>query len=355
MLSNRAQQLVNSLPDGFEAALIGTPVSRFYLLDFDAHDAGHLLLFPDKMIYIIDSRYIEVARRGVTGAEVVLEGDAPAQIAAYLCGVKHLFVEDGITVRALNHLKTTLPNVEINSSGTLSKAIMALREVKDAEEQARMRRAQAITDACFAHILPFMKEGVREMDVALEMEHFMRQNGADGLAFDTICVAGANSSMPHGVPGAYRLQAGDFITLDFGAKYKGYCADMTRTVALGEVSEEKRRVYDAVLKAHYAGLAAARAGQKGSAVDKAARDVIKAAGYGDAFGHGLGHALGIEVHEDPRFSPKYHDVVRAGMVLSVEPGIYLPGKFGCRIEDAVVLTETGCEPLPKSPKELLVL
>ena len=355
MLEKRAQKLVNSLPAGFEAAVIGTAVNRFYLLDFDAHDAGHLVLFPDRMVYIIDSRYIEVAQNGVTAAEVVLESDALAQIAGLLGGVKRLLVEDGITVADLNRLQNALPGVEIDASNTLSSAIMALREIKDEEEQARMRRAQAITDACFSHILPFFKEGVREIDIALEMEHFMRSNGADGLAFDTICVAGANSSRPHGVPGENRLQAGDLITLDFGARYKGYCADMTRTVALGEPGGEKRRVYETVLKAHLAGIAAARAGLPGSAVDKVARDIIDEAGYQGRFGHGLGHAVGIEVHEDPRFSPKCHTVVRAGMVLSVEPGIYLPGQFGCRIEDTVILTEDGCIPLPSSPKELIIL
>ncbi len=228
MLNQRAQHLRAALPAGFEAALIGTPQNRFYLLDFDAHDAGHLLLLPDKMVYVIDSRYIEAARAAVQNAEVLLEEDAFKQIASLLkgAGARRVYLEDGIAVAEATRLKEKIPDVEFDTSNTLSSAIMALREVKDEEELARMRAAQDITDACFAHILPFIKPGAREIDLALEMEHYMRANGAGGLAFETICVAGPNTSRPHGVPGEYRVQQGDFVTLDFGAKYKGYCADM---------------------------------------------------------------------------------------------------------------------------------
>lgn len=357
MLNERATRLVASLPAGFEAALIGTPVSRFYLLDFDAHSAGTLLLLPERMVYIIDSRYIEIAQREVRGAEVMLEDDALKQLGDVLksAGANRLMLEDGITLATLAKLREKLPGVELDTSNTLSNGILALRQIKDAEEQARMRRAQEITDACFTHILPFIKEGVREVDLMLEMEHFMRANGAEEVAFGTICVAGANSSLPHGVPGENRVQNGDFITLDFGARVHGYCADMTRTVALGEPGEEKRRVYETVLAAHLAGIAAAKAGAKCFDVDKTARDIINAAGYEGRFGHGLGHAVGIEVHEEPRFSPKASETLRAGMMMTVEPGIYLPGLFGCRIEDTVLIGEDGCTPLPKSDKQLMIL
>lgn len=357
MMNRRAQQLVQSMPEGFEGALIGTPENRFYLLDFDAHDAGTLLLLPERMVYMIDSRYIEAARAQVKNADILLEENAAAQLGAILReeGVARLFLEDKVPIAAWTRLQSQLPNVTFDTSSVLSRNIMALRECKDEDELARMRGAQAITDACFTHILPFIKEGVREIDLALEMEHFMRKNGAGGVAFDTICVAGKNTSLPHGVPGSNRVQKGDFITMDFGAKYKGYCADMTRTVALGEPGAEKRQVYETVLQAHLAGIAAASAGAVGREVDKVARDIIATAGYKGAFGHGLGHALGIEVHEEPRFSPREQRAVRAGMVMSVEPGIYLAGRFGCRIEDAVLLTDTGCQPLPTSEKQLIVL
>lgn len=357
MINERTRRLLEKLPHDFEAAIIGTEVSRFYLLDFDAGDAGHLVLLPHKLVYIIDSRYIEIARREITCAEVLLEEDALAQMAEVLqkAGAKRVLLENGISIARWGQLKDKIQGVEFDIGSTLSNAIVSLREIKDAEELARMQKAQDITDACFEHILPFFKEGVREVDLMLEMEHFMRSHGAEKVAFDTIVVAGANSSLPHGVPGENRLKAGDLITMDYGAKVRGYCTDMTRTVALGTPGEEQRKVYDTVLKAHLAGIEAAAAGKMGSQVDKVARDIINAAGYEGRFGHGLGHAVGIEIHEAPRFSPKCHDVIRPGMMMTVEPGIYLPGQFGCRIEDTVRITEDGCVPLPKARKELVVL
>ena len=357
LLDARAQKLVASMPNGFEAALIGTEINRYYLLGYDAWGAGTLLLLPEKMVYIVDSRYIEGARKVVKNAEVMLETDAMAQLKAELekAGVKKLYLEDGMTLAAVSHLKKAIPGVEYDESSTLSKAIVALRAIKEDIEVARMRKAQQITDECFSHILPFIKEGVRELDIALEMEFFMRSHGAEAVAFDIIAVAGQNTSLPHGVPGDYRVQKGDLITLDFGAKYDGYCADMTRTVALGEPGEEKRKLYNTVLKAHLAGIEAAGPGKTGREVDKVARDIIDATEFAGRFGHGLGHAVGMEVHESPRFSPKSDDIIKPGVMITVEPGIYLEGKYGCRIEDVVLITETGCEPLPKSPKELIVL
>lgn len=357
MLDARAQKLAARLPQGFEAALIGTEVNRFYLLDFDAGDAGTLLLLPDRLVYIIDARYIEIAQKQVTNAQVVLQEEVFSQLAELLAAekVQKLYLEDAVPIAYWSTLQEKIPNVEYDISNTLSNALNALRQVKDEGEMQRMRKAQQITDACFTHMLTFIQKDMREVDIALEIEHYMRSHGADGIAFETIAVTGANTSLPHGVPGETRVQTGDFITLDFGAKYQGYCADMTRTIAFGEPGEEKRKVYDTVLKAHLAGIAAAKGGLLGSAVDKVARDIIDQAGYAGRFGHGLGHALGIEVHEDPRFSARSTDVVPVGAVMSVEPGIYIPGQFGCRIEDAVYITETGCEPLPQSPKNLIIL
>lgn len=357
MLNKRAQNLVNSLPDGFEAALILSAENRFYFLDFDSEDAGSLLVLPDRMVYIIDSRYIEVATDGVKDAQVVLEQNALQQLADILKeeGVQNLYVENRITVGTLDRLRQAFDGVALDATPTLNNAVNALRAIKDEREVARMKRAQEITDACFTHILPFIKEGVREIDLMLEMEHYMRSHGAEKVAFDTICVAGPNTSRPHGVPGTYRVRPGDFITMDFGAKYEGYCTDMTRTVAFGDVSEEQRKVYDMVLRAHLAGIDAVRGGVVGSDVDKVARNIIYGEGYEGYFGHGLGHAVGIEIHEDPRFSPLCNSVIEAGMMMTVEPGCYLPGRFGCRIEDTVLVTQTGCQPLPKSDKSLLVL
>lgn len=357
MLQQRVENLVKAMPSGTQAMLVLTPVNRFYFLDFDSHDAGTLLILPHKMVFIIDSRYIEVAIEKVKHAQVMLEEDALTQLQSILKaeGVTELYVEEEITVKTLSILRNKLQNVNLISDNTLSKNILTLRSIKQPEEIERMRKAQQITDKAFAHILSFIKEGMREVDVMLELEHFTRSNGADGMAFETICVAGANSSRPHGVPGQYRIQNGDFITMDFGAKYMGYCSDMTRTVAIGRVSDEQRKVYDVVLQAHLAGIQAAKPGLEGRQVDAVARDIIYNAGYKGYFGHGLGHAVGIEIHEDPRFSPKNSQIIKPGMMMTVEPGCYLPGRFGCRIEDMVLITEDGCEPLPQSPKELLVL
>ena len=205
------------------------------------------------------------------------------------------------------------------------------------------------------HMLGYIKPGVREIDAALEMEVFMKSHGAGKLAFDTIFVSGAKTSLPHGVPGDKRIEAGDFVTMDFGANVDGYCTDMTRTVAVGHVSDEQKKVYDTVLKAQLACCGFAKAGYKGCEVDKVARDIIYGAGYEGCFGHGLGHAVGIEIHENPRYSPTCSDIIQSGMVMTIEPGIYLPGKFGVRIEDTTFVRPDGCEIVGKSPKELIVL
>ena len=218
-----------------------------------------------------------------------------------------------------------------------------------------MRRAQAITDACFTHILPFIKPGAREIDLALEMEMFMRKNGAGKLAFNTILVAGKKTSLPHGVPGDNLVCDGDFVTMDFGANVDGYCTDMTRTVAVGHVSDEQKKVYETVQKAQATAAAFAKAGQRGCDVDKVARDLIDAAGYKGCFGHGLGHAVGIEIHENPRYSPMCTDTIKAGMMMTIEPGIYLAGKFGVRIEDTVLVGENSVQVLGSSDKNLIVL
>lgn len=356
MLTGRAKRLAEKLGN-FEAAIIQTPVSRFYLLDFDSHDAGTLLLFPDEMVFIIDSRYIEVANAGVTNAQVMLETNAMAQTAELLQkrGVQKLLAENGITVAEYAKLAKAMEGIEVDASPTLGQALLDLRAIKSEDEIARIKSAQAITDACFTHILPFIKEGVSEIDLMLEMETYMRSHGAEKLAFDTICVAGPNSSRPHGVPSNNTVKPGDFITLDFGAKVDGYCSDMTRTVALGEPTQTQRDVYALVLKAHLESMAAVKAGVIGKDIDKIARDIIYGAGYEGRFGHGLGHSLGIDVHEDPRFSPVCSSEIKAGMLMTIEPGVYLPGEFGVRIEDTIIVKEDGFESIAHSDKQLIIL
>ena len=334
-MKQRTDKLLAAMPGGFEAALVSTDVNRFYFLGFDSGDAGTVLILPDKTYFIIDSRYIEIAEATVKEAEVILEGKALEQVRDILAahGVKHLYLENKATLAYADRVRAALPGVEVDTGAVLSDAI----------------------DGCFEHMLGYIKPGVREIDAALEMEVFMKSHGAGKLAFDTIFVSGAKTSLPHGVPGDKRIEAGDFVTMDFGANVDGYCTDMTRTVAVGHVSDEQKKVYDTVLKAQLACCGFAKAGYKGCEVDKVARDIIYGAGHEGCFGHGLGHAVGIEIHENPRYSPTCSDIIQSGMVMTIEPGIYLPGKFGVRIEDTTFVRPDGCEIVGKSPKELIVL
>ena len=227
--------------------------------------------------------------------------------------------------------------------------------VKDQAELEKLERAEAIGDAAFSHIVNLIKPGISEAEIALELEFFMKKQGASGLSFDTIVAGGPNSSMPHAQVTERRIQQGEFVTMDFGCVYQGYCSDMTRTVAVGEPSEEMRQVYQIVLEANRRAMEQIREGQTCSFIDSLARDYIREQGYGDYFGHGLGHGVGLDIHEEQRFSPKCDVVTKEHMAITVEPGIYLPGKFGVRIEDLVVVTKDGYETLSHSAKELMIL
>ena len=237
----------------------------------------------------------------------------------------------------------------------MQKKIDAFRASKEPWELELMRKAQEITDLTFTQLQKVICAGMTEKDLRAELIYRLYKNGADGLSFDPIVVSGPNTSMPHGVPGDRQLQFGDFITMDFGCIYKGYCSDMTRTVALGFVTEEMDKVYKTVLKAQLAGIAATKAGVSGKAIDGAARKVIADAGYGEYFGHGYGHSLGLEIHENPSPNASNTEPLPAGVVCSAEPGIYLPGKFGVRIEDVTIITEEGCEDITGSPKNLIIV
>ena len=226
---------------------------------------------------------------------------------------------------------------------------------EDDGEIALMTKAQEITDRAFSEILKFIQPGMTEQEIAAKLQYDMLRFGAEKMSFDPIVVSGPNGSLPHGIPSAKQVQQGEFITMDFGCKYGGYCSDMTRTVALGEPTGEMRKVYQTVLEAQLAGIAVTKAGVPGKSIDAAARKVIEDAGYGEYFGHGYGHSLGIEIHESPNANTREETLLPVGAVVSAEPGIYLPGKFGVRIEDVTVLTADGCMVLTKSPKELIIL
>ena len=321
-------------------------------------DEGMCLITADRCDYYTDSRYTETARKQLEGVAEVTEvrADRPytACIQAVLdeAGITRLGVEqEKLTHGAFLRLQEKLRAELIPCQRTLD----GLRAAKEPWEQEIMRRAQAIADGVFSELLPVIRAGMTEKELEAELIYRLYRAGAEGLSFPPIVVSGPNSSMPHGVAGDRKLAPGDFITMDFGVIYRGYCSDMTRTVALGHATEKMREVYGVVLHAQEAAISATRAGLTGKQIDAAARDVITQAGYGRYFGHSYGHSLGIEIHEAPNCAPSCETPMPAGAVTSAEPGIYLPGEFGVRIEDVVILTPEGCENITRSPKELIIL
>ena len=355
---SRIEKVVNTLPKGFGACMVSSSVNRFYLLGVQS-SAGTMLIFPEKAYLIIDFRYIEMATEKAKDIEVILQDKLHDQILELLKKhkVNTMLIEDVLPVKDLNELQKKLPDIKIDSSSALTQAIEGARAIKDIGEITNIKEAQRITDEGFTYICGQIAAGKRERDLALELDFFMRKQGAEGLAFNTIFVSGANSSLPHGVPGMKEIQAGDFITIDFGARYAGYNTDMTRTVAVGFATDKMKEVYETVLQAQLKTIDAVHAGVSCHAIDAVARDYIYEAGYEGKFGHGLGHSLGIEIHEKPSCGPATPKEVllQAGMMMTIEPGIYLPGEFGVRIEDSVIVTDAGCENIAKSPKNLIIL
>ncbi len=346
-----------SLLDGeVDGLLLTSRYSRHYGAEFDIAE-GVAIVTKAGCRYFTDSRYIESAQNNIKDFEVLEINRANPYnkrlneaIADF--GVTNLgYEEEYLTVAELMHYekglqaKLTPMNAKING----------FRAVKEEWELDRMRKAQEITDKAFLQVLERIQPGMKETELQAELIYCLLKNGSQGLAFDPIVVSGPNTSMPHGVAGERVIEKGDFITMDFGALYGGYCADMTRTVAVGFATEEMEKVYNTVLQAQAAGLAATKAGVSGESIDAAARKVISDAGYGEYFGHGYGHCLGMEVHEAPGCSPAWSAPMEVNMVSSAEPGIYLPGKFGVRIEDVVIFTADGHENITHSPKNLIIV
>ena len=339
-----------------DGLLLTSRYSRYYAAEFDIAE-GVAIVTANGCRYFTDSRYIESAENGIQGFEVlVIDSNNSYKkrlneaIADF--GVKVLgFEEEYLTVAELRNYEGNLDAKLVAKNA----AIHDFRGVKEPWELDIMRKAQSITDKAFTEVLGRVKVGMTEKELQAELIYCLLKNGADGMAFDPIVVSGPNTSMPHGVAGDRVIREGDFITLDFGAQYKGYCSDMTRTFAVGYATDEMKTVYETVLKAQLAGIAASKAGVIGKDVDGAARKVIEEAGYGPYFGHGYGHSLGMEIHESPSPSPRGERVMEENMIASAEPGIYLPGKFGVRIEDVVIFKENGCENITHSPKNLIIV
>lgn len=356
-MKNRIEKIQSILAEG-EAALVLSGANRFYLTGFASSD-GALLITPRRAVFLIDFRYVEMARAAVHHTEVILMERKLAQIAA-LCAeekVTHLFVETySMDLSTYSQIARVLKDITVSADDSrLDAALTDARAVKTRDELANIIAAQKMTDETFTYITERLTPGRTEREVALDMEFYMRRLGSEGVSFDFIVVSGKNSSLPHGVPTDKKIEVGDFVTMDFGAVVNGYRSDMTRTVAIGRVDDDQRKVYETVLAAQTAALEYLRAGVKGSDADRVARDLIYGAGYEGCFGHSLGHSVGIEIHESPTCSPRCDTPLAAGTVMTCEPGIYLENRFGVRIEDMVYITEDGCENLTKSRKDLLIL
>ena len=337
-------------------AIIQNPVNRFYLSGFRS-SAGMIVLTENKAVLLVDFRYFEKAKKTVQNMEVLLANNffANAKELLETENIKKILPEtDFINLDSFERMQKAFEGIEVSNDNSLSQTISSLRQIKSAEETKCIKKSQGITDNAFAHILNFIKAGVTEREIALELEFFMRKTGSEGVAFDTIAVSGKNSSLPHGVPTEKPLENGDFLTMDFGAVYNGYCSDMTRTVAVGYVTDEQQKVYDTVLKAQLSALKEIGPNKVCKEIDKIARDIINAE-YEGCFGHGLGHSVGLEIHENPALNTRDETLLKAGVIMTVEPGIYIPDKFGVRIEDMVLITDTSYENLTKSPKELIII
>lgn len=339
-----------------DALLLTSEPNRLYAAQYHIAE-GVAVIGKNASYYFTDSRYIECAEKNLTGFIVRMTdrehpytdriNEAIAEQTIKVLG----FEEAAITYSEFTAYQSKL-NVVLKPYG---EKIGSFRAQKEPWELELMRQAQQITDKTFEQLQGVIRAGMTEKELAAELIYRLYRNGADGLSFDPIVVSGPNTSLPHGVPGERQLQYGDFITMDFGCIYKGYCSDMTRTVALGFVTDEMDKVYHTVLSAQLAGIAETKAGVTGQHIDGTARKLIADAGYDGFFGHGYGHSLGIEIHEAPNLNPSNDKPMPVGAVCSAEPGIYLPGKFGVRIEDVTILTENGCEIITKSPKNLIIL
>jgi len=353
---NHLKQIAVKLPEyKIDAMLVSSEPGEFYAVDL--HGEGYAIVTPDAARYITDSRYIEVANETVKGAEVCMVGQGRNYTALLnefidAHGIKTLGIEDNyMSLGQYDSLKKELHATLVYAGGLIT----GLRASKDEEELARMVEAQRITDEAFTAICKFIQPGMTEAEIAAKLVYEMMCRGANKVSFDPIVASGPNGSKPHAIPGPRKVQKGEFITMDFGCMYGGYCSDMTRTVALGQIDDDKKKVYDTVLKAQLAAIAVSKAGVPGCDIHAVAAKVIDDAGYGRFFGHGYGHSVCIEIHESPNANTRDHTPMPVGAMVSAEPGIYIPGQFGVRIEDVVRMEEGGCTDITHSPKELIIL
>lgn len=339
-----------------DAFLVVSPENRRYLTGFTG-TAGMVLITQKEAFFFTDFRYIEQAKLQVKDCRLIKLD----QFNPYL-SLRQKMEELDLFTMGIESERSTVEQYQALMNQFGKKAILpqnnlveTIRMVKDEAEINGIAQAQKIADDAFAHILTFIKPGMSELEVALELEYTMKKQGASGLSFDTIVASGVRSAMPHGVASEKKIEVGDFVVMDYGCVYQGYCSDMTRTIGIGQVDEKQKEIYNLVLKAQESALAAIKAGVIGKEIDDIARQVYREAGYLQYFGHGLGHSLGLEIHEEPRFSTKDEHVMQENMIMTVEPGLYLPNWGGVRIEDLIVIKNDGCLNLTHSPKTLIII
>lgn len=353
-MNNKVERFRKSLNENnLDSAIVFKPENRRYLSGFTG-TSGYVVITEEKNFFITDFRYVNQASKQCEGFEILKHtNDRTLYDILNELGLKNLGFEDTfVTVSQYNDFNDKLMGISLKP---LRDTLDKLRMIKDQDEIEEIKKAAQIADEAFEYICEVIKPGITEWEVALEIENFMKKKGATGTSFESIVASGIRSSMPHGVASHKVIENGDFVTLDFGCIYNGYCSDMTRTVVVGKASEKQKEIYNVVLEAQETALEAIKPGITGYEADKVARGIIEAKGFGEYFGHGLGHGVGLEVHESPRLSPLGKDILKANMVVTDEPGIYLPDFGGVRIEDLIVVTENGCERLSKSPKHLIEL
>ena len=348
----RRLEKLRALLDADTAIFVSNPLNVSYLSGFRGTYA-YLLIDRYSAYLLTDFRYIEQAREQANGFEVIdAAGSVWGQVGRLLQEEVLAFEADHLVFSLFGKAREILPEVKFTP---LISPVGKMRRVKDKDEIASIESAISLGDEAFQHIMGFIKAGIEERDIALELEFFMRNRGASGVSFEIIVASGKRSAMPHGVASSKRLEQGDIVLLDLGCVKNSYCSDLSRTVFLGSAGDEEQNVYRTVLAAQKRALEGIRAGMECKMADALARDELAAQGLKEYFGHGLGHGVGLEIHEGPSLSPASADVLEAGMVVTVEPGVYLPGKFGIRIEDVAVIEDNGCRVLTKSSKELICL
>lgn len=353
----KIQQLSEKLKSSQHGALITSDVNRHYFSGFKS-SAGIILVTKEQSYLLIDFRYFDKAKAAVNDCQVILMEDSRKQLMELLLhhDISQLSIENAtMTVSMLDNYKDKLSYVDFDATSWLSDTIMSMRTIKSEDEVKKIRIAQSIAEKAFSKLIGKIKVGYSEKHVAAMLDYFMMEGGADGLSFDTIAASGVNSASPHATPTEKPLADGDFLTLDFGAIYDGYHSDMTRTVVIGKPTDKMQEMYSAVLSANLDALKAAKAGITGKLLDSVARSTLDAWGYAEYFGHGLGHGVGMEIHEAPNASPKSTTTLQEGMIITIEPGVYISGEYGVRIEDMVVITKDGCKNLTKTPKKLIYI